>query len=290
MAEPVAVGVSVVLPGPERFRVSARPRDARMTYGLMEAYMRINQLKQKLAERQVVIGYASTLAVSGVLEAVGPGYDYVWLDAQHGTHTVESVRHGVREAENLGMEAMVRVPGSEYGIIGPFLDTGVGAILIPMVNSAAEAAAIVYATRFPPLGKRSYGGRRVWDVYGVRYYQDWEPLVIVMLETKEGLANAREILMTPGIDGFILGSVDMAVDLGYPPEAWGRPREEQLPDLIQNALNAGKFGGCVCFSVATMQRVVGWGCQFISFGDETAFLTAAARARLAEARTALAIA
>jgi 4-hydroxy-2-oxoheptanedioate aldolase len=112
---------------------------------------RLNRLEKALHDGQTLIGFTNTLTADGVAEAVAAlGLGFLWIDAQHGHHTSTTARAAAREAQAVGLLAAVRVPGHEYGLLGPFLDTGAEGIIVPMAESTEQAADIVRATRFAP--------------------------------------------------------------------------------------------------------------------------------------------
>ena len=101
----------------------------------------------------------------------------------------------------MGVDTLLRVPGREFGVVGPFADMAPSAILIPMVNTPDDAAEVVRALRFPPRGNRSFGSRRAVDLYSRDYYLESEPLLVAQLETPQAVENAHAIAETDGIDG-----------------------------------------------------------------------------------------
>jgi 4-hydroxy-2-oxoheptanedioate aldolase len=251
----------------------------------------LNQLDDKLKDGHTLVGFSNTLAADGVAEAVARlGLDFLWIDAQHGRHTSTTARAAVREAQAVGLLAAIRVPGHEYGVLGPFLDTGAEAIIVPMVESPEQAAQIVRASRFAPRGGRSFGGRRVCDIYGFDYHHTHEPVVIAQIESGKGLENAEAIIATDGIDMLLLGSVDLAIDLGWPKERWridSPDMGEVLGSLVGVADKHGKTVGCVAPGPAACEAARRCGCRFISAGDDTAFLTAGLSDWLSQANTVL---
>lgn len=113
----------------------------------------------------------------------------------------------------------VRVPWNEPGIIMKALDAGAYGVIIPIVNTAAEAEAAVRACRYPPRGIRSHGPIRA-ALYGGRDYiarGDAEVLCIVQVETKESVDNLDEIVSVPGVDATYIGPADLSLSLGLPP-------------------------------------------------------------------------
>ena len=117
------------------------------------------------------------------------------------------------------MTPLVRVPWNEPGIIGKTLDAGARGVIIPMVNSVAEAEQAVRACRYAPAGARSYGPLRANYYAGSDYFEhaNDDVLCIVMIETKEAVARVDEILSVPGIDAVYVGPADLSVTLGLPP-------------------------------------------------------------------------
>jgi 4-hydroxy-2-oxoheptanedioate aldolase len=234
-----------------------------------------NRLFVALRSGRALVGFSNTLAAEGLVEAVGRGFDFVWIDAQHGHHSVATAREAVREAQQINVAAVIRVPGHEYGLLGPFLDTGAEGIIVPMVGTAQEAAAIVRATRFPPRGQRSFGGRRVCDLYGSDYHRANEPVVIAQIESRSGLQNAAAIIAQEGIDLLLLGSVDLAIDMGLPKNEWSvRSPHMQgiLRDLVRLAGEHGKAAGCVAPGPEALAAAIAAGVRFISAGDDTGHL------------------
>jgi 4-hydroxy-2-oxoheptanedioate aldolase len=111
------------------------------------------------------------------------------------------------------------VPWNEPGIIGKTLDAGAYGVIIPMVNTRAEAEAAVAACRYAPQGHRSYGPGRAVLYAGMDYFPKANDTVlcICMIETKQAIANLDEIISVPGIDAVYVGPSDLSVSLGFPP-------------------------------------------------------------------------
>jgi 4-hydroxy-2-oxoheptanedioate aldolase len=113
----------------------------------------------------------------------------------------------------------VRVPWNEQGIIGKVLDAGAYGVIVPMVNSRAEAEAAVRACRYAPVGQRSYGPNRVTYYAGGDYFGNANEQVacIPMIETRQAIQNLDEILSVPGIDAVYVGPADLSITLGLQP-------------------------------------------------------------------------
>ena len=117
-----------------------------------------------------------------------------------------------------GSTPIVRVPWNEPGVVGKVLDAGAEAVIAPMVNTQAEAAALVRFARYPPLGARSFGP----VVAGIRtgnYHAGANDTVAVvpMIETVEAVSNLDDILSVPGVDAIYVGPADLSLSLGLPP-------------------------------------------------------------------------
>ena len=145
----------------------------------------------------------------GIIERIGSDWDWIWIDGQHGQLGYEDILAAVRAANLIQKPTVVRVPGHEYGMIGKILDTATNAIMVPMVEDAQQAELIVKAAKFPPLGKRSYGSRRLIDLFGRSYANGnkSQPLLICQIENEKGLKNIDSIAAVQGVDVLFIGAL-----------------------------------------------------------------------------------
>ena len=185
------------------------------------------------------------------------GFDYACVDTQHGpldyTHSV-----GMIGAILLaGVSPIVRVPRNEAGIIGKSFDAGAHGVIIPMVNTAAEAEAAASACRYAPRGTRSWGP----IVASLRHdYFAWEPgnvACIPMIETAEALANLDAILEVPDIDAIYVGPADLSITLGLPPgNNDGEPAfDEALNFILERCAAHNVIAGIQSTGVLTPKRI-----------------------------------
>lgn len=147
------------------------------------------------------------------------GYDYVCVDMQHGLAELSETLV-LLQAISLGPAVpIVRVPWNEPGIIGRVLDGGAMGVVVPMVNSAADAERAVAACRYAPRGARSMGPISAMTRYGPGYFGAADDAVacIPMIETAEALEHIDDILTVPGVDAVYVGPADLSVSLGLPP-------------------------------------------------------------------------
>ena len=168
------------------------------------------EFARKIRAREQAVGYWAVLDAPVATERIGRlGYDYVALDAQHGLLGYSGVLNGLM-AIDAGHTAvgMVRVEDNNFTAIGKALDAGAVGVIVPLVNTAADAAAAVAAAKYPPLGGRSYGPMRsALRIGPVPADANAATLVFAMIETPEGLANVKEICATPGPGRHLRGPV-----------------------------------------------------------------------------------
>lgn len=180
--------------------------------------MLVAALKEKLAAGEPQFGMGYSWPCPGLIEATAAHFDFCWIDAQHGPWDLVNLTGAVRACDLVGRPALLRVADHTYGRIGQALDLGPAAVILPCVETAEQARAIVDAACFPPVGNRSFGGRRMIDRHGPAYVQDpgLQPLVIAQIETPRGLDAVAEIAAVPGIDALFFGPDDMKLRLGLP--------------------------------------------------------------------------
>jgi 2-keto-3-deoxy-L-rhamnonate aldolase RhmA len=173
-------------------------------------------------------------------------FDYVWFEMQHSTMSYDEVRRMILTCPRTGAAPMIRMPDALESSIQKATDLGALGVIVPTVDDALEARDAARFSRFPPFGRRSAGGgaaNSIWGVQGVNYRATINDnmLVIVMIETLEGVANADEIASTQGVDGVIIGNNDLSSFSGW---AQTDPRYQDAVTKVHNAaLRAGKYFG-----------------------------------------------
>jgi len=175
-----------------------------------------NALLDAWALGRLTIGAACKIPSSFAAEAMAAaGFDYLYVDQQHGlmdNPAMLSVFQGICAA---GCAPVTRVPANRPEAIGIALDLGAMAVMVPDVESAADAASAVAACRFPPRGTRSYGVMRSHIVFGSAHPGVLESVAcVVMVESAAGLARLDEIAATEGVDAIMVGPNDLALSLG----------------------------------------------------------------------------
>ncbi|BAU94598.1 aldolase [Corynebacterium suranareeae] len=180
------------------------------------------------------------------------GFDFVVVDGQHGLIGYTEMRDSLIALTAGGCPLPIaRVSTNDPGEIGRVLDAGARGVIVPMVNTAQEAAELAKAARYATSGgQRSYSPVRHGIHFGLTPGQtDDVVLVLAMIETREGLENVEAILDTPGIDGVFVGPYDLSLGLGasIPFEEAVRPELEEALTTIRNAaVSRSKIAGIYC--------------------------------------------
>ncbi len=179
--------------------------------------MRPNPLRSSFSSGKTAIGSWLSTPSSITAEVVAQiGFDYVCIDMQHGLIGYSDMVP-MLQAISLGTTtATVRVPWNEPGIIGKALDAGAMAIIVPMVNTAAQAEEAVTRGMYAPRGSRSSGPIRAQPLEGPDYAEvaNDHVSIIPMIETVQAVENLDEILSTAGVDAIYVGPNDLAVSMG----------------------------------------------------------------------------
>jgi 4-hydroxy-2-oxoheptanedioate aldolase len=248
----------------------------------------MNSIRPALANGAPQLGLCIMYPAPGIVERIGPDWDWVWVDGQHGQLGYNDVLGIVRACDLVGRPAMVRVPSHEFGAIGLALDAGAAGVIVPVVNTPDEAKAVVKAAKFPPLGGRSYGGRRPIDLHG-RLYSDTsntDTLLICQIESPEAIDNADRIAAVPGVDALFLGPDDVMLRRGY---KMNEPRNKEtlgkdMEAVIRACRQHGKIGCMVGMGAEMLKLSLSMGFQMIVAGGDVPFLANTSKATAAEAR------
>ena len=250
--------------------------------------MRSNPMRERWASGEPALGGWLGIPSSYSAEIVARcDFDYVCVDIQHGLLDYGDAWQ-MLQAVNLGSATpVVRVPWNEPGIIGRSLDSGARAIVIPMVNTRAEAEAAVQACRYAPDGSRSYAGTRVVRQEGSDYFANAnaDVAVIPMVETTEAVDNLDDILSVPGVDAIYVGPSDLSVSLGlHPGNNDGEPTfDAAVAKILDGCARHNVIAGCHTVS-ELCQRRTEQGFRMITVTSDTVALTRALEDELRRAR------
>ncbi|MDT4761078.1 HpcH/HpaI aldolase family protein [Sphaerochaeta sp. PS] len=206
------------------------------------------------------------------------GYDFIWIDAEHGPFDKHNLQMHVMAANAGGSAAFVRVTENNPAVIKPVLEMGIDGIIIPMVLTAEEASDAIKACLYPPSGIRGFGPRRAIGYNQIpigTYLQEAESsfLRIVQIEHSKAVENIEAILAVPGLDAIIIGPNDLSASIGL----LGNSMQPQVLALGKRIiLSAKKAGIPVGVSIGPDERAIRtWidmGLDFISVGDDISFL------------------
>lgn len=242
-----------------------------------------NRFKQALGEGRVLIGLWLALGDPVAAEiCAGAGFDWLLIDAEHGPQDIPGVLAQLQAiAAYPASNAVVRVPSADAVAIKEYLDLGAETLLVPMIDSGAEAAAVVDAARYPPQGSRGIGGARAarWGRYP-RYVAEANAQVclIVQVETATGLANLEEIAGCDGVDAVLIGPADLAASLGHPGDVTHPTVQQAIFDALGRIRACGKPAGIMIRDEAMIRRCIDEGAAFVAVGVDTLMLAAATSA------------
>ena len=247
-------------------------------------------LRSHWSRNEATIGaWLSIPSIVSAELAARTGFDYVCLDNQHGALDYQVSVAMIQAVLLGGSRPIVRTSWNEPGTIAKFLDAGAEGIIVPMVNTADEADAVVRSCRYPPHGTRSYGPTLV----GMRHddYFAWSNdsvAVIPMIETVRAIANLDAILAVPSVDAIYVGPADLSVSLGLPPRNNdGHPAfDEALATIAEGCRNAGVVAG-IHASAALVARRLEQGFRMVTV---TADVTALRQALVEDLSTSRGIA
>jgi 4-hydroxy-2-oxoheptanedioate aldolase len=205
-----------------------------------------NTAKQKLLDGKQVFSFTqSKFDIAGYCEAA-KHYDYTWFEMQHSTLEFKDVEAMIAACPHAGAIPMIRLPDAQEWHIQHATDIGSLGVIVPTVDDVDRAREAAKWSRYPPVARRSSGSgqaRSIWGINGINYAKTFNDnmLVVVMIETPTGVANAYDIASVPGIDVVIIGNNDLSVFSGFPQDD---DRYQALVKKVHDdTLRAGKIFG-----------------------------------------------
>jgi 2-keto-3-deoxy-L-rhamnonate aldolase RhmA len=237
----VAAAVCVML-GVTLAWVARAQQDWRKATGPVRMY---NAAKKKLMEGKQIVGVTISSPDPNIYcAAANSGFDYTWIEMQHSPLTYSDVAKMIWACRGASAMPFIRVPDATESEIQKATDIGALGIIVPTVDTVEKTQNAVKWAKYPPEGRRSMGGGQYGALWGSDYRQTINDnmLVVIMIETPLGVANAKEIAAVPGVDVIFAASTDLG---NFSGTKQGEPRYEQMVTTIHDTvLKAGlKLGG-----------------------------------------------
>jgi 4-hydroxy-2-oxoheptanedioate aldolase len=212
--------------------------------------MSTNWLKQKLDQKQKVLGPFCKMTEPAIYELIGlAGFDFAIIDMEHGPISYETAQNLIRVCELKQISPVIRVPKNEEHYILRALDIGAHAVQVPEINTKEQAEKLVEFTHYYPEGKRGvcrfvraadYSRMPKTDYFD---YANRSITVIAHIEGDEGIKNLDEILEVKGIDVIFIGPYDLSQSLGIPGQVHNPVLIEKMVNIVDKAKRKGKSVG-----------------------------------------------
>ena len=250
-----------------------------------------NPVRRALLERRVTLGTWIQIGHPAVAEVLASaGYDWLCADCEHTDIGPAEFAALARACHGRGPVPLARVRENDTLAIRQMLDLGALGVIVPLVNTAAEAAAAVRAAKYPPAGVRGFAFHRA-NTWGVEFTDyaaqaNAEIAVVVMIESRQAVENIDGILAVDGVDGVFIGPYDMSGSYGLPGKTSDPVIRKACSRVVEACREARKSAGLhvVLPTPDSIEEALSEGFTFIAVGVDTVFLQRAAREALEAAR------
>jgi len=243
-----------------------------------------NKLKSAILSGKMQYGLWLSLASPGVAEMAGSnGFDWCLIDGEHGPNDLPRIEEQLRALAGQPTSAIVRVPQGDDWILKQVLDLGAQTVLVPMVETAEQAADVVAACKYAPEGRRGVGYAlvRASNYNAIPDYAktaNEEVCVIVQVETLTAMKNIPQIARVPGVDCVFIGPADLSADMGYLAELNHPDVLLVIAQGMKDIAAAGVAAGTIAFSEIDQKRFVGQGGTFLCVEADVTLLQSALQA------------
>ncbi|GBQ93217.1 2,4-dihydroxyhept-2-ene-1,7-dioic acid aldolase [Acetobacter nitrogenifigens DSM 23921 = NBRC 105050] len=250
----------------------------------------VNNFKKALSSGDSQLGIWASFADPYATEAIATvGADWLLIDGEHGPNDVRSILAQLQAVAPYASHPVVRVVDANPAVIKQVLDIGAQTLMVPMIDTAEQARAVVAATRYPPNGIRGVGAAlgRASRWTSIPDYADSgvkEICVIVQVESVKGISNIEEIVSVDGVDGVFFGPVDLSASM----DLMDQPTHPDVVKAIEHGTSiaraAGKAAGVLATDVERAKGYLAAGVQFAAVGIDILMLINSGRALLRELR------
>ena len=239
-----------------------------------------NTFKARLQEGQPQIGLWISLGDASVAELASHcGFDWLVIDGEHGPNGLRDILAQLR-AVGGHSHPVVRTRDDNRAEIKQMLDIGAQTLLVPMIESAAQAREVVRSTLYPPQGVRGVGAALA-RASGYNSIPDYlhtandQICLLLQVESRAGLAELDDILALDGVDGIFIGPADLAADMGHLGQPAAPGVQSAITDALRRIRNAGKAAGILTSDPALAQDYIAQGIDFLAVGTDAGALRGA---------------
>lgn len=247
-----------------------------------------NPARERMKKNQAALGpglrHVRHPEIAGAMKTAG--FDFLFIDLEHSAMSLDTCSQISAAAIQAGIAPLVRVPEGDHNLATRALDTGALGVIMPHIETAAEARAIVQRQKYPPMGTRSTSGplpQLSYTALPLREAMDAANeslLVIVMVETETAVANADEIAAVPGVDVLMIGSSDLTASMGIPGQFEHERVLKAYDTVIAACTKHGKWPGMGGVGTEdAMARYIKRGVRFVLCGNDLILMMAAATSR-----------
>jgi len=246
-------------------------------------------LRNKINSRALTFGSWITLGHPAIAEIMaGAGFDWLVVDLEHSTISIDVAGDLIRTIDLCGVAPLVRLTSNDPDQIKRVMDAGAHGIVVPMVNTPADAVRAVAATRYAPKGSRGVGLARAQG-YGANFqdYLKWQsdgPVVIVQIEHIDAVSTLEDIFSVDGVDGYIIGPYDLSASMGLSGQFKHPDVIAVLEKVKKTGIAMGMPGGVhvVEPDVEELQSRINEGYTFLAYSVDIRMLDVACRNGLHE--------
>jgi 2-keto-3-deoxy-L-rhamnonate aldolase RhmA len=250
--------------------------------------MRWSGLRKKVLAGECVYGTMIRIARDPGAPAIykGAGYDFVFIDMEHGSYSMETVADLIRGAKSVGIGTVIRVPRLETFFISRVLDAGAEGIMVPMTSTREDAEAIARFSKYTPIGQRGFGSSSGMTDFTPLKATDFmkeandHTLIVAQIETREAIENIDAILSVEGIDVGVIGPNDLSISLGIADQMNSEILMKAIEKVVETAKKRGKASGIHIGSVEAIKKWRAKGMTVLACSTDINFQFSAAKSTL----------
>ena len=216
------------------------------------------------------------------------GYDFAFIDMEHGNYSMETVADLIRGAKSVGIAPVIRVPHLETFFISRVLDAGAEGIMVPMTSTKEQAERIVRYSKYTPLGQRGFGGQMGHTDYRLVKTIDFmkeaneNTLIVAQIETKEAIDNIDSILGIEGIDVGLIGPNDLSISLGIPDQMGSEILTQAIDKVVEATKKRGKASGIHIGNTEAIRKWRAKGMTVLACSTDISFMYSGSKSTLDE--------